>query len=119
MVPAMAPLTMSCGISPSGAIAASGHFEQHELSGSDLVVAELAVGDVADVGEVAGTARAFVVDVLALREQLQPFDGAVHLLAAALADLAHVVADARPGRGLRLRDRERHEARPVGRLRLV
>src|ERR1700730_3267853 len=120
MAPAIAPLTTSCVSSTStGGIARSGDLHQCELAAADLVVAELAIDDVADVGEVAGTACALVVDLLALREQLQSVDRAVDLRAAALANLAHVVVDGDTCRRFRLGDGQRDQARPVGRLRFV
>src|SRR5579863_10123577 len=97
-VPAMTPFTTSWAIcSRNGGIAGSGHFEECELALVHFVVAEFAVDDVADVREIAGAARALVVDLLALRQQLQAFDGTVDLGAAPLRDLAHVVADAGAG----------------------
>src|SRR2546423_4593384 len=114
MAPAITPLTTSCVTSASnGGIAGSGDFQQYELAGIDLVVAELAIDDVADVGEVARTARALVVDVLALCQELKAVDRAVDLGAASLRDLANVVVDGDAGRGLGLGDGKAHEARPV------
>src|SRR5215831_5687365 len=118
MVPAMMPFTTSCPTSASEGIR-SGDLQQHELPVGDLVVAELAIDDVADVGEVAGSARALVVDLGARSDQLQSFDRAIDLLPVTLADLAHVVADAGAGCNLRLGDRERDQAGPIRRLRLV
>src|SRR2546423_6164093 len=120
MAPAITPLTTSCVTSASnGGIAGSGDFQQYELAGIDLVVAELAIDDVADVGEVARSARAFIVDLLALCQELEPFDRAVDLAAASLRDLAHVVVDGDAGRGLGLGDGKADEARPIGGLGFV
>src|SRR5450755_1651486 len=105
MAPAIMPLTTSCATSASnGGIARSGDLQQYELAAADLVIAELAVEDVADVGEVAGAARALVVDFLALRKQLQAFHRAVDLGAAPLRNLAHVVVNASARCHLRLGD---------------
>src|SRR5450759_1191685 len=120
VAPDMAPLTTSCVTSASnGDIARSGYLHQCELASANLVVAELAVDDVADVGEIAGAARALVVDFLALRAQLQSVHRAVDLGAATLANLAHVVVDGDACRRLRLGDGQRNQACPVGCLRLV
>src|ERR1051325_3674610 len=97
IVPAIAPFTTSCATSAAEAIDALRDFQQHEFAAGYLVIAELAIGDVADLGEVAGPARAFVVDLLALREQFQSFDGAVDLGAVALTDATHAIVDARGG----------------------
>src|SRR4051812_17539264 len=109
-VPATRPLTTSCAVSSSGTLT-SDQLHERELAPLRLVEADLAVEDVAGLGEVAGAARALVVDRLTLAEQLQPLDGAVHLHAVALRDAAHVVLDGGPG-GLALgvRDGEEHEA---------
>src|SRR5258708_1447217 len=120
MVPAITPLTTSCAISASrGGIARSGNLQQRGLASADLVVAELAVEDVTDVGEVAGAAGPLVVDLLALRQQLQAFHGAVDLGATALRDLAHAVVNTDARGDLRFGDGKHDEARPVCRLGLV
>ena len=90
---------------------ASGDLQELELAALDLLVAELAVEDVADLGEVAGAAGALVVDLLALGQELQPVDGAVDLGAGALRDLADVVPDRRAGGlALGLGDGQRDQA---------
>src|SRR6185503_6386432 len=94
MVPATRPLTSSCGISPSGTL---DHLHELELASPGLVEADLAVQDVADLGEVARAAGALVVDLLALGHQLEPLDGAVDLDGAALRDLPHGVVDGGAG----------------------
>ena len=72
---------------------ASGDLHQRELAALDLLVAELAVEDVALVVEIAGPRGAVVVDLLAGRDRLEAVDGVVDRLAAALGDLADVVLD--------------------------
>src|SRR4051794_8290056 len=91
----MTPLTRICVSSES---TGSRDGEELKLAALGDLVAELAVLDVADIGEVARAAGALVVDLLTLAQQLQPFDGGVNLGALALADLAHVVAQRRAGR---------------------
>src|SRR6185503_3692553 len=110
MVPATRPLTRSCATSVTRS-------EQlHQLEGALLghIVTDLAVDDVAGLGEVAGPAGALVVDLLALGQELEPLDGVVHLHPTALRDLAHVVLDGGAG-GLAfgLRDGENDQARVV------
>src|SRR4051812_33254818 len=112
----MRPLTRICVTSES---TSSGYGEEFELPALGDLVPELAVLDVADIGEVAGPARPLVVNLLTLGQQLQPFHGGVDLGAAALADLAHVVAQRRAGRLLRLRHGQEDEADPIGSLRLI
>src|SRR6266568_6798494 len=120
MAPAITPLTTSCAISAArGGIARSDNLQQRGLATGDLVVAKLAVDDVADIGKVAGAAGALIVDLLALRQQLQAFHGAVDLGATALRDLAHAVVNAAACGHLRLGNGKRDEARPIGRLGLV
>src|ERR1043166_437430 len=116
MVPATRPLTTSCAVSSSGTLTSDQRHEL-ELASLRLLEADLAVEDVAGLGEVARPAGALVVDRLALAEQLQPLDGAVHLRAVALRDAAHVVLDGGAG-GLALgvRDGQQHEADVVGAL---
>src|SRR5205085_6653988 len=106
-----ATFTTSCAISVAYAIADSGDLQEHELAAGHFVVAEFAIGDVADLGEVARTARAFVVDLLALPEQLQTFDSAVDLGAVTLANAPHVIVDACARRAFRFCDCQRYEAR--------
>ena len=62
----------------------SSDLHQGRLAGLDLLVAELAVEDVALVVEVARAGRAGVVDLLAGGDRLQPVDRIVDRLAAAL-----------------------------------
>src|SRR5688572_18971561 len=93
-VPATRPLTRSWAISPS----TSDHLHELEPGALRLVEADLAVEDVADLGEVAGAAGALVVDLLALGQQREPLDRAIHLDAAALRDLAHGLAHGGAGR---------------------
>src|SRR5688572_23044450 len=93
IVPATRPFTSSCGTSAS----TSDQLHDLELGPLGLIEADLAVQDVAGLREVAGPAGALVVDLLALGQQLQPGDGAVHLGAAALGDLPHGVANRRAG----------------------
>src|ERR1041384_7871004 len=109
-VPATRPLTTSCAVSSSGTLT-SDQLHELELASLRLLVLDLAVEDVADVREVARPAGAFVVDRLALAEQLQALDGAVHLRAVALRDVAHVILDGGAG-GLALGvgDGQQHEA---------
>src|SRR5262249_23182650 len=63
MVPAIRPLMISWRTSVTTAI--SGDLEKLELGPGNFLVPELAVDDVADVGEVARAARALVIDLLA------------------------------------------------------
>src|SRR5262245_11585470 len=86
-VPATRPLTTSCTISPN----TSDHLHEDELAALGLLELDLAVEDVADVGEVARTAGALVVDLLALGQELQPVHRAVDLGAGPLRDLSHGV----------------------------
>src|SRR4051812_34414521 len=65
MVPAMRPLTISWSISLAIWRDGSDDLQKLELGARDLLVTELAVDDVADVGEIARAAGAFVVDLLA------------------------------------------------------
>src|SRR6267143_2370788 len=112
-VPAISPLRTSCAISRG----TSAELQQLEPALLRLLVPELRVEDVADLVEVARSAGAVEIDVLALREQLEPLGRAVHAGAPALRDLPHVVADAR-ARGLPpgVRDGEDHQADVVVRL---
>src|SRR2546421_1584646 len=106
-MPATRPFTRSCASS----LPTSDQLHELELASLRLIEADLAVEDVAELREVAGAAGALVVDVLALREELQAFDGVVDLDAAALRDLPHVVADGRAGRlALGVGDGQEHEA---------
>src|SRR5436309_11037367 len=106
IVPAINPLRRSWS--------ASANFQELELPLLGLLVSELAVEDVADLGEVARPAGALVVDGLALRDELEALDGALDLDARALRDLAHVVPDRRAGGlALGLRQGEHDEARLV------
>src|SRR5262245_50796801 len=95
--PAITPLTTSWVTSTRiGGIVISGaseDFQEDDLALVDPTVTEPAVQDVADLVEVAGTAGALVVDLLARAQDLEPLDGAEHLDPRALGDLAHVVAD--------------------------
>src|SRR6185436_88390 len=88
-VPATRPLTTSCAISPRST---SDHLHEGELGALGLLEADLAVEDVADVGEVARTAGALEVDLLALTQELQAVARAVDLGARALRNLPHGVA---------------------------
>src|SRR5262245_21452358 len=98
MVPATTPFRTSCRTSTRE----SRRAQQLELPLLGLLVPEVAVEDVAGLVEVARPARALVVDGLALGEELQALDGAVHLDAAALRDPPHVILDRGAG-GLALR----------------
>ena len=112
MVPATRPLTSE--LRDLGRTHAQSIFSSLNLPLSACVVADLAVDDVAGLGEVAGPAGALVVDLLALGQELQPFDGVVDLHAAALRDLAHVVADrGAGGLALGLRDGQDDQADAV------
>src|SRR5215813_2959547 len=91
-VPATTPLTTSCAVSSNGTVT-SDHLHELELARLRLLVLDLAVEDVTDLGEVARPAGALVVDGLALRQQLQALDRAVHLLAVALRNVPDVVLD--------------------------
>src|SRR5689334_23029371 len=94
MVPATRPLTSSCGISPDGTL---DQLHELELGALRLVEADLAIQDVADLGEVARAAGALVVDLLALGHLLETLDRAVDLDPTALGDPAHGVADGGAG----------------------
>src|SRR5215470_9997367 len=120
MVPATRPFTTSCRICGSrGRSRASGDLQQLELAFLGLLVAELRVEDVPRLGEVAGPARALVVDLLVLGKELEPIDRAVHLRPRPLGDLADVVLDGGAGRLAGAGDGETHEARVVVALRGV
>src|SRR5215831_15288840 len=93
-VPATRPLTISCAISAP----TSDHLHEDELAALGLLELDLTVEDVTDVGEVAGTAGALEVDLLALGQELQPIHRAVDFGARALRDLPHGVAHSRAGR---------------------
>src|SRR5438093_13493136 len=67
------------------------NFQELELSLLGLLVPELRVHDVADLGEVARAAGALVVHRLALGEELEALDRALDLDARPLRDLAHVI----------------------------
>src|SRR5262245_4998494 len=109
-VPATRPLTTSWAVSSTGTLT-SDELHELELAPLRLVEADLAVEDVADVGEVARTARALVVDRLALGEELEALDGVVDLDAVALQDAAHVILDGRAGRlALGVSDGQQDEA---------
>src|ERR1700730_4417069 len=62
-----------------------------ELAGLDLLVAELAVEDVALVVEIAGARRTGLIDLLARRDRLDAVRGIVDRLSAALRHPAGVV----------------------------
>src|SRR2546422_9773273 len=105
-VPAISPLTRSWS--------SSGNFQELELPLLGLLVAELGVHDVADVGEVARAAGALVVHRLALAEELEALDRALDLDARPLGDLAQVIANGGAGRlTLGGRDGEQHQAHGV------
>src|SRR5688500_6782087 len=95
MVPATTPFRSSCRTSPS--ILRSEQLAGLELAVVHAVEADLAIADVAALREVARSGCALVVDHLALGQELEPVDRAVHLLDVALRDLAEVVLDDRPG----------------------
>src|SRR5262245_66346648 len=83
---------------------ASANFQELELPLLGLLVAELAVEDVADLGEVARPAGALEVDGLALGEGIAALDVALVLAARAMRDIALVLSDRRTGghvRGMR------------------
>src|SRR5438132_12515655 len=89
IVPAINPLRRSWS--------ASANFQELELPLLGLLVAELAVEDVADLGEVARTAGALDVDGLALPAELEALDGPLALDARSLPGLADVVPGRRGG----------------------
>src|SRR5438094_361141 len=109
-VPATSPLRTSWATSSSGTLT-SDQLHELELASLGLLEADLAVEDVAELGEVARPAGPLVVDRLALAEELEALDRAVHLHAVALRDVAHVVLDGGAG-GLALGvgDGQQHEA---------
>src|SRR5882672_4278238 len=105
-VPAISPLTRSWS--------SSGNFQELELSLLGLLVSELRVHDVADLGEVARAAGALVIDRLALGQELEALDRALDLDARALRDLACVIADGGASRlALGVRDGEDDQAHVV------
>src|SRR6266567_3886469 len=76
----------------------SGDLDERDLATLNLIVAELAILNVADVGEITRTARAVVVDRLLGGDRLEPVDGVVDLGAARrLADFADIVLDGGAG----------------------
>src|SRR4051812_35854940 len=104
-VPAITPLINACSRMVTRGLARSGDLDERDLAALNLIVAELAILDVADVGEITRTARAVVVDRLLGGDRLEPVDGIVDLGAAGrLADLADVVLDG--GAGGLARDRD-------------
>src|SRR5262249_32150697 len=111
MVPATSPLMRSWRTSINCGPSSLQDSDLFEFGLLGSIEADLAVDDVADLGEVARAARPLVVDVLALGDQLEPVHRAVHLDAVALGDLADVVPD-RCARRLAPRpgDGEQHEA---------
>src|SRR5215218_521434 len=88
----------------------SSNLHQGELAGLDLLVAELAVEDVALLVEVAGTRGAGIVDLAAGHDLLDAVDGVVDDLAAAHRRLADVVLDRLAGGSLAVGDRHQHQA---------
>src|SRR5690242_4214281 len=109
-VPARSPLTTSCAASSRGT-ATSDELHELQLAALGLLELDLAVEDVADIGEVARPAGALVVDGLALGQQLQPLDRAVDLHTVALRDLSHVVLDGGAGGfALGVGDGQHHQA---------
>src|ERR1051325_6578414 len=111
MVPATRPLIRSCPTSPS---TGSERGDDLELALLGLLEADLAVENVAGLGEVTRAARALVVDRLALGEQLEPLDRVVDLHARPLRDPAQMVPHRGAG-GLPagVADGEAHEARVI------
>src|SRR5215207_7083001 len=75
-----------------------GNLHQRELAGLDLVVAELAVEDVALLVEVARPRGTGIVDLAAGHDLLDAVDGVVDLLAARDRRLADVLLDRLAGR---------------------
>src|SRR5215470_18382727 len=92
---------------------ALGDLQELQLALLGLLVPELRVEDVPGFREVAGPARAVVVDLLALGEKLEPVDGAVDPGARALRDLADAVLDRRARGFPSPRHGEADEARVV------
>src|SRR5262245_34366492 len=90
--------------------------EETQLPVDHLHVAETAALNVTDIGEVARSGGTLVVDLLALSQELQTLDRAIDLLSRALTDFAHVVLERAAGCLLRLRQRQDHQARPIGGL---
>src|SRR4030081_2505260 len=91
-VPAITPLISACSRMVTRRSPRSSDLHERDLAALYLIVAELAVLNVADVGEIARTARAVVVDRLLGGDRLQPVDGIVDLGAARrLADFADTV----------------------------
>src|SRR5579863_7964184 len=117
IAPAMMPLRTSWATSVN--TLASGDFDELESPVVHPIEAELAVGDVADVGEGAWPAGTRVLDVLALLQRRQTVDRGVDHHAVAVRDLAHVVADRCAGGLACLGNGQRDDADPVGRLRFV
>src|ERR687892_2814725 len=85
------------------------NLHQGELAGPDLVVAELAVEDVALLVEVARPRGASIVDLAAGHDLLDAVDGVVDLLATGNSRLADVLLDRLAGRRLAVGDRHQHQ----------
>src|SRR5215475_11236449 len=118
MVPATRPFTTSCrNCGSRGRSGASGDLQQLELALLGLLVAELRIEDVPRLREVAGPARALVVDLFVLGEELEPVHRAVHLGPRPLGDLADVVLDGGARRLAGAGNGEAHEARVIVALR--
>src|SRR5229473_2492743 len=91
-VPATRPFTASWAIWSSEP-GTSDHLHELELALLRLIEPDLAIQDIARVGEVARPAGSLVIDRLALGQELQPFDRTIDFQAVALGDLSHVIAD--------------------------
>src|SRR6476469_6495178 len=104
IAPAITPFSTSCAMSVS--TPALRNLEELEGPALNLVVAKLAIGNVADVGEGTRPAGARVIDLLALLQHRQPIDGRIDLRAFAVGDRAHAVADRGAVRIARFRDRQ-------------
>src|SRR5580692_10849254 len=90
IAPAITPFSTNCAMSIS--TPGSGDLDELERSVVHAVEAELAVQDVADIGESAWSAGAGVFDVLASLQCRQPIYRRVDDHAVAVGDLAYIVA---------------------------
>src|SRR5258708_2356538 len=109
-VPAITPLISACSRIVTRRSPRSGDLDERDLAALNLIVAELAVLDVADVGGITRTARPVIVDGLLGGDGLQSVDGIVDLDAArCLADFADIVLDRGPRGVARDSDSQQHQ----------
>src|SRR5947207_13456916 len=97
-VPAITPLISACNRSVTRRSPRSGDLDERDLAALNLIVAELAILNVADVGKVTRPTRAVVVDRLLGGDRPEAIDRLVDLGAARrLAACADIVLDGGAG----------------------